>query len=168
MFPPIPYLFSFRSSCSWGTLSKAFARSRKTTSVGMELFLDFVQSWRVDRSCVTVDLPLRLANWCSINRRIFVYMFCLISIRALVSYWAIQWSAVNNDRALKDKFCQNIWIQYIKCILRNACLKTRIFTANVWLINYFATQLFCVFLKVNIVLNQRTLWVNSECNSEYV
>ena len=37
--------------------------------------------------------------------------FCFISIRALVSYWAIKWSAVNNDRALKDKLCQNIWVQ---------------------------------------------------------
>ena len=64
----------------------------------------------------------------SLYRRIFVYIFCLISIRALVSYWEIQWSAVNNDRVLKDKFCQKIWVQYIKCILRNACLKTRIFT----------------------------------------
>ena len=41
-------------------------------------------------------------------RRIFVYIFCLISIRALVSYWEIQWSALNNDRVLKDKFCQKI------------------------------------------------------------
>ena len=85
-----------------------------------------------------------------LNRRFFVYIFCLISIRGLVSYWEIQWSAVNNDRVLKDKFCQKIWVQYIKCILRNACLKTRIITANVWLINYFATQLFGVFLKTNI------------------
>ena len=83
-------------------------------------------------------------------RRIFVYLFCLISIRALVSNWEIQWSALNNDRVLKNKFYQKIWVQYIKCILRNACLKTRIFTANVWLINYFATQLFGVFLKTNI------------------
>ena len=29
-------------------------------------------------------------------------------------------------------------------------IKTRIFTANVWLINDFATQLFCIFLKANI------------------
>ena len=54
---------------------------------------------------------------------------------------------MNNDRVLKDKFCHYIWVQYIKCILRNACLKTRIFTADVWLINYFATQLFCYFWK---------------------
>ena len=79
-----------------------------------------------------------------------LFTFCFISIRDLVSYWEIQWSAVNNDRVLKDKFCQKIWVQSIKCFLRNACLKTRIFTANVWLINYFATQLFDVFLKINI------------------
>ena len=30
--------------------------------------------------------------------------------------------------------------------------KTRIFTANVWLINYFATQLFGVFLKTNLFI----------------
>ena len=83
-------------------------------------------------------------------RRIFVYIFCLISMRALVSNWEIRWSTVNNDRVLNDKFCQKIWVHYIRCILRNACLKTRIFTANIWLINYFATQLFCVFLKTNI------------------
>ena len=34
--------------------------------------------------------------------------------------------------------------------LCDACLKTRIFTANVRLINYSATQLFGVFLKANI------------------
>ena len=28
--------------------------------------------------------------------------------------------------------------------------KNSIFTANVWLINDFATQLFCIFLKANI------------------
>ena len=58
---------------------------------------------------------------------------------------------MNNDRVLKDTFCQKIESNiFLKCILRNARLKTRIFTANVWLINYFATQLFGVFLKTNI------------------
>ena len=48
--------------------------------------------------------------------------------------------------ALKDKFCQKTWIQYIKCILWEVCFflkKTRIFTANAWLINDFATELLC-------------------------
>ena len=41
-------------------------------------------------------------------------------------------------------------VQFIKCILRDACLKTQIFIANVWLINDFATQMICIFLKANI------------------
>ena len=32
----------------------------------------------------------------------------------------------------------------------DACLKTRTFTANAWLINFFATQPLGVFLKANI------------------
>ena len=40
-----------------------------------------------------------------------------------------------------------------KRFLCDACfLKTRIFTAIVWLIKYFATQLFCIFLKANMFL----------------
>ena len=50
---------------------------------------------------------------------------------------------------LKDKCCQEIAVQYVECILSDACLKTRIFAADVWL-NDLATQLFCVFLKVNL------------------
>ena len=46
--------------------------------------------------------------WCFLYRRIFVYIFCLINIRALVSYGEIQWSAINNNRVLKDKLCQKI------------------------------------------------------------
>ena len=38
-----------------------------------------------------------------------------------------------------------------KRFLCDACfLETRIFTAIVWLIKYFATQLFCIFLKANM------------------
>ena len=57
---------------------------------------------------------------------------------------------MNNDRALKKKFCQKSSVQHIKCTLCDACLNSRIFTANVWLINDFATQLFCIFLKANV------------------
>ena len=69
MFPPIPYLFSFRSRRSWGQLSKIFTKSRKITSIWVEWFLDLAhaQSSRVNRSCVTVDLPLGLANGCSLS-----------------------------------------------------------------------------------------------------
>ena len=95
--------------------------------------------WSFGEYCPVCPVTRFLAGKMTSKRRIFVYIFRLISIRALVSYWEIEWSAVNNDRVLKDKFCQKIWVQYIKCNLRNACLKTRIFTANVLLINYFAT-----------------------------
>ena len=57
---------------------------------------------------------------------------------------------MNNDRALKDTFCQKISVQYIRCILCDACLKIGIFAANVWLINKYATPLFSLFLKANI------------------
>ena len=46
-----------------------------------------------------------------------------------------------NNRALEDKFCQKISVQYVKYILCDECLKTWICTANVWLIDDFATQL---------------------------
>ena len=51
---------------------------------------------------------------------------------------------MNNFRALKNKFCQKISVQYAKCILCDTCLKNRIFAANVQLINDFATQLFYI------------------------
>ena len=54
---------------------------------------------------------------------------------------------MNNDGALKDRFCQKGSVQYLNYILCEACLKTRVFTAVVWLINGFATKLFCIFLK---------------------
>ena len=106
---------------------------------------------------VSLEIYLKYPNLFELNTigESFVtslFTFCFLSIRALVSYWKIWWAALNNDRVLKDKFCQKIWVQYIRCFLRNACLKTRVFTADVWLINYFATQLFCVFLKTNIFL----------------
>ena len=47
---------------------------------------------------------------------------------------------MNNDRALKDKFCQEISVKYVKFILCDACLKTRLFTANECLIKDFATN----------------------------
>ena len=54
-------------------------------------------------------------------------------------------------------FFQEISSRYFflkkKRFLCDACfLKTRIFTAIVWLIKYFATQLFCIFLKANMFL----------------
>ena len=49
---------------------------------------------------------------------------------------------MDTDRALKEKFCQNISVQYVQGILCDACLKTAIFTAHV--------SLFCIFLKATI------------------
>ena len=47
------------------------------------------------------------------------------------------------------------------CVTR--ILKTRIFTANVWLINDFATQLYRIFLKTNIFLKtERKKLIRSE------
>ena len=48
------------------------------------------------------------------------------------------------NRALKDKFCQKISVQYFTCILCDVCLKPRNFTASVWFINEFTTQLLCI------------------------
>ena len=62
------------------------------------------------------------SKYIAIGESLFTY-FASLAYVSLVSYWEIQWSAVNNDRVLKDKFCQKIWVQYIKCILHNACLK---------------------------------------------
>ena len=57
---------------------------------------------------------------------------------------------MNIPRALNDKFCQKIPVQYAKCIFCDTCLKTRHFTGNVWLVNDFTTQLICIFWKGNI------------------
>ena len=61
---------------------------------------------------------------------------------------------MNNDTALKDKFCQKISVQIVltisNCILCDVCLEIQIFTANVRLIMNFAIQLFCIFLKVDL------------------
>ena len=40
-----------------------------------------------------------------------LFKLWFISIPSLVSYWAVKWSVVNNDRVLKDKFCQKILVQ---------------------------------------------------------
>ena len=61
--PLIPLLFNFSRSRSWGTLSNALARSRKTTSVAQDKFCDFALSFIDDNSCFTVDLPFRKPNW---------------------------------------------------------------------------------------------------------
>ena len=58
---------------------------------------------------------------------------------------------MNNERALKEKFCQKVSVQYViyvKCFLCDPFLKTRNFTANVWLISDFTTQLFYIFLTL--------------------
>ena len=46
----MPLLFNFKSSHSWGTLSKVLARSRKMTSVGIDKFQDFTHSLNVDNN----------------------------------------------------------------------------------------------------------------------
>ena len=61
--PSIPLLFNFSRSRSWGTLSNALARSRKSTSVGRDKLRDLAQSFNDDNSCVTVDLTFRKPNW---------------------------------------------------------------------------------------------------------
>ena len=89
--PSMPLLFNFKSSRSWGTLSKALARSRKMTSVGMDKFRDCAQSLKVDNNWVTVDLPLKKPNWLllirSISRQNLIILsrtiFSPISIRSL-------------------------------------------------------------------------------------
>ena len=60
---------------------------------------------------------------------------------------------MNKNRALKDMFCLIVSVQNDKCILCEACLKTRYFTANVWRFYDFSTKLFCIFLKANIFSN---------------
>ena len=61
--PSIPLFFNFSRSRSWGTLSNALARSRKTTSVGRDKLRDLTHSFNDDNGCVTVDLPFRKPNW---------------------------------------------------------------------------------------------------------
>ena len=61
---------------------------------------------------------------------------------------------MNNERALKEKFCQKVSVQYViyvKCFLCDPFLKTRNFTANVWLINDFTIQLFYIFLTLEVL-----------------
>ena len=48
--PLMPLLFSFKSSRSWGTLSKALAMFKKITSVAMDRFRDFARSINVDNN----------------------------------------------------------------------------------------------------------------------
>ena len=48
--PSMLLLFNFKSSHSWGTLSKALTRSRKMTSVGIDKFGDFARSLNVDNN----------------------------------------------------------------------------------------------------------------------
>ena len=63
----------------------------------------------------------------------------------------------------KISYVRNFESNILNAFCATRCLKTRIFTANVWLINYFATQLFCVFLKTNIFLKtQRTKLIRTE------
>ena len=51
----MPLLFNFKSSRSWGTLSKALARSEKITSVGINKFRDFAQSLLVDNNWILIS-----------------------------------------------------------------------------------------------------------------
>ena len=57
----MPYHFNLNNSLLCGTLSNAFEKSRKTTSVGFDLFRDFDQSSKHDNNCVSVDFTLRYA-----------------------------------------------------------------------------------------------------------
>ena len=55
------YQFSLINSLLCGTLSKAVEKSRKTTSVGFDLFRDFDHSSKHDNNCISVDFPIRYA-----------------------------------------------------------------------------------------------------------
>ena len=75
-------------------------------------------------------------------RRIFVYTFCLINICLSLSDDANKIKTLNIEGALPFQLSLKIWARYAEWFWRNSLLKTRNYTENVWLINFFATQQF--------------------------
>ena len=89
---------------------------------------DFREFSRKNHAHVTEERGCCLHNVISIShRRIFVYPFCLNDICFSLS---------------DDAFSFRYGFEWFR---RNSLLKTRNFTENVWLINFFATQQFRSF-----------------------
>ena len=104
--PSIPLLFNFSRRGSWGTLSNALARSRKTWSAGRDKLRDLAQSFSNDNSCVTLAIPFRKPNWllfirpvscqnlCNLPKPIFLPDLQTIEVRE------IEWQFSERFRAL--------------------------------------------------------------------
>ena len=96
------------------------------------------------------NINQRFVNSClalskCLYRGIFVYPFCLINICLSLSDNANKIKTLNIERASQFQLSLKIWGQHTEWFRRNSLLKTRNFTENVWLINFFATQQFCRF-----------------------
>ena len=64
----------------------------------------------------------------------------------LVIIWkANEIRPLNIERAKQFQVSLIIWARYTECLWRNCLLKTRNFTKNVWLLNFFATEQFRSF-----------------------
>jgi len=67
---------------------------------------------------------------------------------------------LNIERAWQFKFSLKVWVQFIEWFRRNSPLKTRNFTRDIRLINFFATQKFHSFtvLFPSILLAKSWKW----------
>ena len=63
----------------------------------------------------------------------------------LIIWKANEIRPLNIERAKQFQVSLIIWARYTECLWRNCLLKTRNFTKNVWLLNFFATQQFRSF-----------------------
>ena len=81
MLPSIPWALIFVTSLLCGTVLKAFARSRYTTSTGVPLSTDLVMISRYSSKLVVVDFPFLKPCWVSCIRP---YLFRWLVILSLI------------------------------------------------------------------------------------